>query len=1283
MSQPRPIGPRPCPAVVALRTLVLSVAVSVVGLPAVVLPVAHAEAAPTPLVSQIADEPISVSAAEFRRHLFVAADAARLSDPTNTADLLAERVLQHVYARDPQADPVAAADAVRNLIAAAASVTGPAFDSRIARTMVLFQSAATTDRGPLAATLQRATTELVRLTAEQIAVVTAGTHAESALGTNGDTESRLLASTTFAPAAVLRDSVTLADRSAGFASARDLVWSSATGASISATTADLLANAPRLVGNHDVQAWAALRDQAGNLSTTGAAVAGTPSNPAANTIGATMAELGDALRTTVQVAAASTGPGPIDEAVAEQAVEDARERQTTLALQTGFLTGSTSAAKDIVDQVGAAAVQATLLAMAFNDFARGDIGRAALSGNALGVVMTLLPAALEWAGVFGPSGEDLVMTQLDNISQQMADFQNHVSSQFSQVFESLGRVSAQLDDISQKLDRAVIDIEQARVQIGQLYDGLSRLQGSLDAVQNNILEALRNGTNSQLRQTINSALGYEERNGSALPLNEFNSAAAYLHTFVTVTARHSPELNTDTPSFDLQNDANQLSTGIASNVHFLDQVPAKRWWRNDRLSGLTGDAPQLANMDDFVLASRAYAQLMLENPRYVSAGYRRWLSDIQQQGVPLANLTSAISTPDTVEGTRSTLVNHLICERTSAAFTPTTTPACRPQTEETAPVDALVEEATGQLIGAVPGFDGSGQRTPSSPLTTKGTATFDPFVNSSGDRSDLSDLWPTLPGRDKVAQCGTAAGETASTLGAMDRPTTLTPNAHGVPQVFQWADRMGLGTLNVCYKTTSKKLQVDACQYGADGDTDGWIALNVTIARPANCANSYWLKNDFNLQTGRYLKAEYRYDDIAFVWTFSPKDAPATPIYAQSVVRRGAATAAVAGGYNTTVAVPRGGYSAIPGAVQQYSDTADYIEQPDGRWRLHTDARRASMYTALTTPGAVRSGWGDATTTTSGVVAYQAHNGTISAGDPLDQAIAGLDPKLAATRSNLDQGTLAAQGAIDGNLVKLQGDVYRGLLRGSQTSGNTSSGPLHDALVRLDGANAMLRSFLQLGASRALRDRDLTSLPGSLAGSKELTDAIRAELAKTGAGDTGTAPSRLVADVLDPSATDALDGLFPPPSSPSGRASAAAGPSSTSEPVHPALLATNDQLTLAAIALGAPAKVAPPITPPPVTPPPATPTSTDPAKLALGSAWVSMADVGKRYRQRVVASGGTTYRWSRQGKLPRGLKGRPSRSGRSYVITGRPKKSGIYTFTLTVTDNAGLPVVKRYRIWVR
>ncbi|MCW2834785.1 MAG: hypothetical protein JWN68_2738 [Nocardioides sp.] len=1275
-----------------LRRLVLCVTISVIGLPVLTQPAAHADG-PVPLVSQIANEPVSVSATEFRRHLFVAADAARLSDPSNTSDLLAERVLQHMCALDPQIDPVAAAEAVEGLRAAAESVTGPAFDSRISRTMVLFQRAAAADQGPVAATLQRATTELIALTAQQITSVAASTHAENALGTTGDTESRLLASSTFTPTAVLLDSATLADDSMSFAVARDLVWQDLADVSISASTPALLADAPRLKNNADVQALAALRDQSGNLETTGGVIAGTPTNPAPHTIGAAMAGLDNALGTTREAAAASTGATPMDPAVAAQAVEEARDSQTTLALQTGFLTGGTSASKDIVDQVGAAAVQVTLLAMSFNEFAGGSIGRAALSGNVLGVVMTLLPAVLDAAGVFGPSAEDLLFAQLDNISQQMADFQNSVNAQFALVFESLGQVSAQLTDISQKLDRAVIDIEQARVQIGQMYDSLSRLQGSLDAVQNNILEALSNGTNSQLRQVISSALGYEQRNDTPLPLNEFNNAAAYLHTFATVTARHSPELNTDFPSFDLQNDANQLSTGIASNVHFLDQVPAQRGWRSGRLSGLTGDAPQLANVDDFVLAARAYAQLMLENPRYVSAGYRRWLSDIQLLGAPLANLTSAISTSDTAEGTHSTLLNRLVCARTMAAFAPTTSPACQAQTEDTTPVDTLVNQALGQLTGTVPGFDGPGNPTPSSPLTTTGATTFNPFVNSSSDGSDLSALWRLIPGRETVSQCVAPTGETAGTLAAMTRPDSLTPNNHGVPQVFQWADRMGLGKLDVCFKTTVRTTTVSACKFREDQ----WMVVNRLTA--GECVDTFWDPGAFSANVfGVVTSVTYKYDDTAFVWTFTPAASPSAPVYVQSVVRRGAANGAALTARALRV-LPRGGYS--QDTTHSYISDVTLIDGGSTTSRnLYelTNVVGAPMYAGSTTAAQVRLAWGEATTATEGVRSYQGHSGTISAGDQLDQAITGLDPKLAATKVILDQAAVSAKAAIDDTLVDLQGDVYRGLLRGSQTTGNTSSGPLHDALIRLDGANAMLSSFLDLGASAALRERDLTSLPGGLVGSKALVDAIKAELAKTVAGETGTGPDELVTDILDAEALDELDGLLPSPTVlPAGVA--ASSLQSIVGPVHPALQSTNDQMTLTAIALGAPPSVTPPPTTPPTTPPPSpspapspTPTPTPTpmpappvaAPVAFINGWVSGARVTRRYEERVRATGGTgTYTWSRRGKLPRGVKGKPTKSGGAYVIEGRPVMTGVFKFTLTATDSDGAKTTRRFRIRVR
>lgn len=1299
----------------ALRRLVLLVTVCALGLPVLVQPTAFAASAPTPLVTQIAKEPVSVSAAEFRRHLFVAADAARLSDPSNTADLLAERVLQHMYALDAHTDPAAAATAVQKLRRAAASVTGPAFDSRITRTLVLFQQAAAADQGPVAVTLQRATTEVVSLAARQVGNVAASTHAENALGTTGDTESRLLASATFTPTSVLLDSATLADADTRYAAARDAVWAGVTGVSITATSATLLARAPRLKDNADVQALAALRDQAGNLRTTGGVIAGAPGNPAPHTIGSTVAALDRALDTTRQSAQASTGSSPSAPDVSAQAVEQARDSQTALALQSGMLTGGTSAAKDIVDQVGATAVQVTLLAMSFNDFSSGTIGRAALSGNVLGVVMTLLPGVLEAAGVFGPSAEDLMMTQLDNISQQMADFQNAVNGQFAQVFDSLSRVSDQLSDISRKLDRAVIDIEQARVQIGQMYDSLSRLQGSLDAVQNNILDALRNGTNSQLRETISSALGYQERNHSPLPLSEFNSAAAFLHTFATVTARHSPELNTDHPSFDPQNDANQLSTGIASNVDFLDQLPSKRDWTADRLSGTTGDEPQLANLDDYVLAARAYAQLMLENPRYVSAGYRRWLNDIQQLGGPLADLTSAISTSDTTDGTRSTLLNHLVCARTSAAFTPTyDAPACQEQSEDAPPVGTAMSQSAKELSESIPGYDGPGNPTTTSPLSIVGGGAvagfFDPFQHTASGTSDLTALWSTLPGRDTVAQCAPGSGESAGTLGSMDRPPSLTPDSQGVPRDYQWADRMGLGRLNVCYEVSTRSLTVTGCQFG-----DQWMAVNLLSS--TRCAKTFWRRSDVSSETGSPTTVTYKYDDTAFVWTYTPAGRGSEPVYVQSLDRRGGATSPA---YRSSVAelyLPRGGYVRPTGSptLVDYSD----IKPAGSKFEL-TNVQAAPLYTARTTAAAVREAWDDATTTsmtTEGshvVFSFQDVLYAIPAGDPVDQPVGALDPKLgtiaakyARTCTDAEQASgstvcetgtggarfvsqasakASVRAALDAKLVVLQGDAYRKLLSGTQPGGSTTSGPLHDALVRLDGANAMLSSYLQLGASQALRQHDLTGLPVRLAGSKALVSAIKTQVARTTAGETATDPYGLVLEVLDPGALTGLDGLLPEPSARSGRLASASSSSSSDGPVNPALLATNDQLALTAVALGAPASVTPTPDPTPKPTPTPTPKPTPPlvVQVALTNPLVSGARVHHRYTARIIATGGTgTYTWSRRGALPRGLSGRPTQSTRVYEIRGVPKKRGLVRFTLTATDTAGKHLTKRLAIRVR
>src|SRR5581483_6223932 len=68
--------------------------------------------------------PVSASAAQVARYLFVAGDVGRLSMiPSGTESLVLEKVLQELYAANPSLDPHTAASDIQNLQASLQSVT--------------------------------------------------------------------------------------------------------------------------------------------------------------------------------------------------------------------------------------------------------------------------------------------------------------------------------------------------------------------------------------------------------------------------------------------------------------------------------------------------------------------------------------------------------------------------------------------------------------------------------------------------------------------------------------------------------------------------------------------------------------------------------------------------------------------------------------------------------------------------------------------------------------------------------------------------------------------------------------------------------------------------------------------------------------------------------------------------------------------------------------------------------------------------------------------------------
>jgi hypothetical protein len=791
------------------RNLVRALALACALLALVVLPAGAQAAAPPPLATQIAEEPVAVSAEAFRRGLFAASDVARLSDPAATQDLVLERVLQARYADNPGLD---AATAVAEIDALRAGAATPNLDqnanARIQSALVAFGR--TNPTGALARALGVVAADAV----QQVRSITPNGDA-TAFVAAGEFGNSLATTGSFAPLIVLAGTAAQAARSPQFGQARDQLWKSATGASVSDSAAHLLASAPALKDNADVAALAALRNSAGALDTTAGAIAGSALNPAPHTFGAVAAALAGQQALAFQDAAkVAAGTMTREQAIAHgaQIRGSVARGQTAAAIQQVTLNTGRARTQSYAAQAAAVAVAVGSVVSAVTKYNAGQIGAYALTGNIAGAALAAVPAILDLAGVTGggPNPDELILQQLTALSNQVAAFQTQVNERLDAIDQALGNVldgignlGGEIHNVTLQLNAAQISIDQAKTQITSVYHQVTQLQASVDALRSDIYEALSNVDAGQLRARIASAIGYRERNGTPLPLAQFNDTAAYLHTFATFTAMRSPEINGDNPSYAEQGVAAQLAPGIARNINFLDQLPFQRGWRGSTLSGASSGAAQLPNPDDWALAARAYSQLLLENPDYVTQGYRSWLGDLTQQGAALTRAVAAASAGDTATGTHSTLWNHLLCTYTSIA-TGDNDGCAAAATSPSQDVVQALGAARDQHLGAMTGYI-SGVANTTHPLQQ---ANGDPLALWGDGRttqsSDLDRLWvsthPTTP------QCGPATRESEGDystapqgMGPMQTPGDAAPAIAAIPNVYKLADRLGLGTLSSCW----------------------------------------------------------------------------------------------------------------------------------------------------------------------------------------------------------------------------------------------------------------------------------------------------------------------------------------------------------------------------------------------------------------------------------------------------------------------------------------------------
>lgn len=771
-----------------LRALTLTVPALVAGS----LLLASSALADPPLVTQIASQPIKVSPEQLREDLFVAGDIVRLSDPASTESLVVERVLQQLYAYDPGLSPSTAADDINGLTSAASVPAGAtsldeSANDRIEQVLVALEQ--TNPTGLVGSALG----VLVRQAINQAPETGLGTDpgAQTAYGDNTDS---LVIGGSFDPMTVLSQSAALGHSNSDFAQARDELWRAASGESITASTQQLLSGAAALQNNSGVKALVALRNSSGAINTTAGHITGAASNPAPNTLQATIADLQS------QNGAAISGQTS-DVRPAAQADE------TAATIDDLTLTSGTKGKVSTYGNVAEAAVGALgKIAQAYSAYNLGQMGAAALTGNVVAAAASMLPSVLEAFGVT-KSPDEVILEQLQALSQQIQQFQQQVNTRFDQVDGELDGVLTGVAGLSTQLSSLQSDVSHLASNITGIYDHLVTLQNSVDSLQANIYQALANVDSGNLRAQIEAALNYQTRNGSPLPQSNFNGAATYLDNFVTFTAWHSPEVNGDSPSYLPQDVVTQLKAGVPSNMDYLDELPFQRGWLSQTLSGSTGSNPELDNPDDWAMASRAYSTLLVQNPNLVTDSYRQLVGDFSSQGSKLAAMISAIGASDTTSGTGSTLFNDLLCSYRSIATGYST--GCPNDTLATGPtvLQSLTAEEQ-DILGQLPGYD-QGQITPSYKLqgATSGS-TLDPWGGNQ-QNTDLDRLYPTL--HQQIPECTRetptqlsytrwdSATAAPTDMGSISIPTGVTPSAAQVPVQYELADRLGVGSLAPCW----------------------------------------------------------------------------------------------------------------------------------------------------------------------------------------------------------------------------------------------------------------------------------------------------------------------------------------------------------------------------------------------------------------------------------------------------------------------------------------------------
>ena len=272
---------------------------------------------------------------------------------------------------------------------------------------------------------------------------------------------------------------------------------------------------------------------------------------------------------------------------------------------------------------------------------------AAATGNIISAVSSIV-------GMFGPTqptGDQMIMEQIQKLQQQIADLQVHVDKRFDRVDKKLTEL---FDTMVDRFDRVDAQFGQVEDYVHQTQIELLQLRSDLDRFQGNMFNMLGDLSKESLSSDIDQAVGYQKHYGHAMPKALFEKLESNLYVWATQNAFDTTHTASAGGPYDDAEALQRLRQAtLETNLNYLDMLTRSRWQTpliaEASLPVIDG-LSHLPNPRYWVLASRAYARMMSEWPAWARSIDARRAARIASIGKALQHGLSRLAVQKTPDG---------------------------------------------------------------------------------------------------------------------------------------------------------------------------------------------------------------------------------------------------------------------------------------------------------------------------------------------------------------------------------------------------------------------------------------------------------------------------------------------------------------------------------------------------------------------------------------------------------------------------------------------------------